>query len=139
MSGVMADMLDRRVISAAQMTHVDPARQYDLSVNSAGDANELITEAARRLAAAAPGSQVILFGSHARGEAGPRSDFDFLVIEPDVSDEAAESVRLRRALRGLRLPTDIIVVSRRYADRCCDVKGGLVNVALSEGRTLIRR
>jgi uncharacterized protein len=135
----MADILDGRAISGAQVTHADPARQYDLSVNSAGDTKELIAEVARRLAVAAPGSQVILFGSHARGEAGPRSDFDFLVIEPEVSDEAAESVRLRRALRGLRLPTDIIVVSRRYADRWRDVKGGLVHAAMSEGRTLVRR
>lgn len=36
----------------------------------------LIAEAGRRLAAAAPDSQVILFGSHARGEAGPHSDVD---------------------------------------------------------------
>lgn len=34
----------------------------------------LIAEAGRRLAAAAPDSQVILFGSHARGEANPHSD-----------------------------------------------------------------
>ena len=39
------------------------------------------------MAAAAPDAQVILFGSHARGEAGPHSDADFLVIEPEVDDE----------------------------------------------------
>ena len=43
----------------------------------------LIQEAGQRLhAAAPPGSRVILFGSHARGQAGPHSDLDFLVIEP---------------------------------------------------------
>jgi predicted nucleotidyltransferase len=29
---------------------------------------------------------VILFGSHARGDAGPGSDLDFLVDEPSVDD-----------------------------------------------------
>lgn len=33
----------------------------------------------------------------------------FLVIEPQVDDEAEESVRLRRALRDLRLPADMSV------------------------------
>jgi predicted nucleotidyltransferase len=96
----------------------------------------LIAEAGRRLAAAAPDSQVILFGSHALGEASPHSDVDFLVIEPEVANEAEESVRLQRTLRDLRLPTDVIVVSRDYADRWRDARGGLVYAALSHGRVL---
>lgn len=96
----------------------------------------LIAEAGRRLAAAAPDSQVILFGSHARGEAGRHSDVDFLVVEPEVTNEAEESVRLHRTLRDLRVPADVIVVSREYADRWREVRGGLVHAALSQGRVL---
>lgn len=96
----------------------------------------LISEAAKRLTAAAPGAQVILFGSHARGEAGPRSDLDFLVVEPVVEDPAAESVRLRRTLRGLGLFADIVVVSESQAAKWRDVPGSLIHSALSEGRSL---
>lgn len=96
----------------------------------------LIAEAGRRLAAAAPDSQVVLFGSHARGEATPHSDVDFLVVEPEVANEAEESVRLRRTLRDLRLPADVIVVSREYADRWREIRGGVVHAALSQGRVL---
>jgi predicted nucleotidyltransferase len=96
----------------------------------------LINEAARRLAVAAPNAQVILFGSHARGEAGPHSDVDFLVVEPEVANEAEESVRLQRTLRDLRVPSDVIVVSRDYANRWRDVRGGVVHAALSQGRVL---
>lgn len=96
----------------------------------------LIAEAGRRLAEAAPDSQVILFGSHARGEADSQSDVDFLVVEPEVSNEAEESVRLHRTLRDLRVPADVIVVSREYADRWREVRGGLVHAALSQGRVL---
>ena len=97
----------------------------------------LIAEAGRRLAeAAGPNSQVILFGSHARGEASSHSDVDFLVVEPDVANEADESVRLHRTLRDLRVPVDVIVVSREYADQWRDVRGGLVHAALSQGRVL---
>lgn len=96
----------------------------------------LIAEAGRRLAAAAPGAQVILFGSHARREARTTSDVDFLVVEPEVANETEESVRLHRTLRDLRVPADVIVVSREYADRWRNVRGGLVHAALSEGRVL---
>lgn len=96
-----------------------------------------IQEAGRRLAHAAGGSaRVVLFGSHARGDAGARSDLDFLVVEPEVDNTAEESVRLRRALRGMRLAADVIVVSRDYAREWEGVRGSLVHAALSEGRVL---
>ncbi|MEX2448668.1 MAG: nucleotidyltransferase domain-containing protein [Solirubrobacterales bacterium] len=106
---------------------------YDLQVMTD---ETLIAEAGRRLAKAAPDAEVILFGSHARGEAGPHSDADFLIIEPEVADEAEESVRLHRTLRDLRLPADVIVVSRDYADRWREVRGGVIHAALSQGRVL---
>jgi predicted nucleotidyltransferase len=99
--------------------------------------DSLIAEAGRRLAAAAPDSRVILFGSHARGEANPHSDVDFLVVEPHVDDEATESVRLLRVLRDLRIPADVIVVNRDYANDWADVRGGVVHTALSQGRILV--
>lgn len=96
----------------------------------------VIVEAGRRLSAAAPDAQVVLFGSHARGEAGSHSDVDFLVVEPEVKNEAEESVRLHRTLRDLRVPADVIVISREYAERWREVRGGLVHAALSQGRVL---
>jgi predicted nucleotidyltransferase len=117
-------------------TQISPESwQFRISATRAVD-DTLIAEAGRRLVAAAPDSQVILFGSHARGEAGPHSDVDFLVVEPEVVNEAEESVRLHRTLRDLRMPADVIVVSRDYADRWREVRGGLVHVAFSQGRVL---
>lgn len=47
----------------------------------------LIVEAGRRLAqAAGESAQVILFGSHARGEARSDNDLDFLVIDKLADD-----------------------------------------------------
>lgn len=97
----------------------------------------LILEAGRRLAEAAGDSaQVILFGSHARGDAGRHSDLDFLVVEPNVENEAEESVRLLRELRDLRIAVDVVVVSQRYADEWREVRGGIVHAAFGEGRVL---
>ena len=98
--------------------------------------SRVIEEAGRRLADAAPGARVLLFGSHARGDAGPRSDLDFLVIEPSVENRAAESVRLRRTLRGLGLFADIVVISEDDAQEWAAVRGSLIHAALAEGRPL---
>jgi len=95
----------------------------------------LIAEAGQRIREAAPpNSRVILFGSHARGEANEDSDLDFLVIERDVEDRHAEQVRLRRVLRSLRIPVDVLVVSERYADEWGSAFGSIVYAALTEGR-----
>ena len=97
----------------------------------------LIQEAGRRLHEAAPGAQVIFFGSGARGDGGPHSDLDFLVVERDLDSPAEESVRLRHALRDLLVPMDIIVVSEADVDRWRGVRGSLVYTALADGRVLV--
>ena len=97
---------------------------------------DLIDEAARRIVAAAPGAQVILFGSHARGQAGPDSDVDLLVIEPEVQDRNHEVVRLQRVLAPLRLPADIVVLSAQHVEEWGDVQSTMLHDALREGRVL---
>jgi uncharacterized protein len=98
---------------------------------------DTIDEAGRPLSAAAPaGSRVILFGSHARGDAGRYSDLDFLVIEPRVPEGASEPVRLRRTLRGLGVFADVIVASETEAVDWGGVHGTVINAAMLEGREL---
>lgn len=109
------------------------AKRYRLAVFQSA----VIEEAGRRLAAAAPGARVLLFGSHARGDAGPHSDLDFLVVEPSVTDRAGEAVRLRRTLRGLGLFADVVVISEDDAQSWSPVRGSLIHAALSEGRPLV--
>lgn len=99
--------------------------------------SDLIERAGRRLARAAGSpARVVLFGSHARGDAGPDSDVDFLVIERDLPDRHAEMVRLEREVRSFGVPIDIVVVSEAYAAEWGDVKNSIVHAALREGREL---
>jgi predicted nucleotidyltransferase len=101
-------------------------------------ADEVIEDAGRRLAEAAGSPvRVILFGSHARGDAGPGSDLDFVVIEPHVASRHAEMVRLRRALRGLRMPIDVLVYSDEQVQEWSSVPGTVLHAALNEGRVLV--
>lgn len=99
----------------------------------------VITEAGRRLREAAPAARIILFGSSARGDGSRHSDLDFLVVEPEVENATEESVRLRRALRDLLVPMDIVVMSELDVVRWRDVPGTLVHAALADGRVLAAR
>jgi len=92
-----------------------------------------ISKAAQTLLEAAPGSRVILFGSHARGRAGPDSDLDFLVVEPDVDSRGEEMVRLREALRPLRIPVDVLVVSGEVFEKWSETPGTVYHEAAQEG------
>lgn len=87
----------------------------------------------RVIAAATSPARVIAFGSVARGEAGPDSDLDLLVIERDVDDVAAESARLRRVVGNIGVPVDLIVFDEALAARRAVVPGTLVHSAMREG------
>jgi predicted nucleotidyltransferase len=98
----------------------------------------LIDQAGKTLAeVAGPDSTVILFGSHARGEAGADSDVDFLVIEPVVANRLKEWQRLRRALKDFPAPVDIVVLDEDRAQRRAKVAGTVVHHALRDGRVLV--
>jgi predicted nucleotidyltransferase len=100
-------------------------------------AEAMIERAGRALigAASAP-ARVILFGSRARGDADEGSDFDFLVIESEVDDRLTEAVKLRRALRGLGVAVDVIVMDEGLVERRSKVRGTMVDRALREGRVV---
>ncbi len=87
--------------------------------------------------------QVILFGSHARGEATPDSDVDFVVVETlpfgDSRDRRKEATRLWRALAGFDVSKDILVYSRDEAEYWRNSLNHVLARALREGRVLYER
>ncbi len=98
---------------------------------------EIIEAAGKTLAELADDPvKILLFGSRARGDAGPESDYDFLVVERDLKDRKAEMIRLRRALRPLGVPCDVLVVSERYAEEWAGALNSTMHSALTEGRVL---
>lgn len=97
---------------------------------------EKIEAAARLLADGARAAQVVLFGSYARGDAREDSDVDFLVVEPVVEDRAREMVRLRRLLRPLRIPVDVLVYSAEKVNRWGHQPGSALYWALREGKLM---
>ena len=97
---------------------------------------EKIAETVRRIVETAHPIRVILFGSQARGNTGWDSDIDLLVVERDVQDRYAEMVRLHRALRGLIIPVDILVISEKDFLEWSDTPGSVYCTAHREGKVL---
>lgn len=99
-------------------------------------ARNRIDEAVSMLKEAARPQRIILFGSYARGDAKEESDIDFLVIERQVSDCRMEMVRLRRILRPLRIPVDVIVATEAQVKEWGDLPGTALYYALKEGEVV---
>ncbi len=79
----------------------------------------LLDEIVRRLVQTYAPECVYLFGSEARGDAGPDSDYDILVIVPDDADPSRCRARAGyEALWGLERSGDIVVCTRaRFESR----------------------
>ncbi len=87
--------------------------------------------------------RIILFGSLAKRMGGPHSDIDLLVVESEdfgpARSRRKEMARLWRALARFDVPKDILVYSRREAERFAQTKNHVVAKALREGRVLYDR
>ncbi|MEW6717610.1 MAG: nucleotidyltransferase domain-containing protein [Chloroflexota bacterium] len=103
------------------------------------DATTKLPEITRRIVEASQPEKIILFGSHARGDSGPDSDLDLLVVVPGVERPRAESTRLRRVLRGLLVPIDIVVATPEQIERLKGVRGLIYHTALSQGKVVYER
>ncbi len=83
--------------------------------------------------------RVILFGSHARGEAGPDSDVDLLVVMPFKGLKHHKQVEIRVALHDIRIPKDIIITTPEDFAWRKDVVGTIEYPAVREGKVLYAR
>jgi predicted nucleotidyltransferase len=82
---------------------------------------------------------VILFGSHARGDAGEGSDVDLLVVLPTVRNKREDAIAIRRALADFPVGKDIVVATPEEIERRRDLVGSILRPALREGRVLYER
>lgn len=97
---------------------------------------EKISEAVRRIVAAAHPLKIIMFGSQARGETHVDSDLDLVVVEREVPNRVAEMIRLERTLRGMVLPTDILVISEKDFAEWTETPGSVYSEAKRDGKVL---
>jgi len=97
----------------------------------------VLTEVVRRLVEAYHPLRVYLFGSTARGDAGPDSDYDFMVVVSDDALPELQDCKMGyRALSGLGIATDILVWTRNEFDKRLHLKASLPSTVVDEGKML---
>ncbi len=100
--------------------------------------SEKIAEAVRRIVAAADPLQVIVFGSRARGDHREDSDIDLAVIL-DAPEERVRQILPSTVLRGIRMETTLIVVSKEKYDSHRPWLNSIFNYIDREGVVLYDR
>jgi predicted nucleotidyltransferase len=96
-----------------------------------------LARAVRRLAEAYHPHSIYLFGSKARGDEGPDSDYDLLlVVNDNTSPELRRSRLAYELLKGTGLAADVLVCTRSYFDARRHLKASLPGTVLREGRLL---
>lgn len=83
--------------------------------------------------------KIILFGSHARGDAGPDSDVDLLVVMPVAGSKRDKMVEIGVALHDIPLPKDIIVTTPEDFEWRKEIVGTIERPAEQEGKVLYAR
>lgn len=94
-----------------------------------------LDEIIRRIVEVAHPERIILFGSAARGDVGPDSDLDLLVVKRGVHRRRLAR-QIYRALFGIPVPVDVIVVTPEDVQAFQGKVGTIIDPALREGREL---
>jgi uncharacterized protein len=99
-----------------------------------------IEQVVRRIAERFSPERIILFGSHARGDASDDSDIDLLVLFSELDDPRARAAQLYAALIGCsELPKDIVVSTTARFERYRNVANTVYWPAAREGKVVYDR
>jgi predicted nucleotidyltransferase len=83
--------------------------------------------------------RIVLFGSHARGEASADSDLDLFVEMESAASPPERAVQVS-AVFGLRpWPLDLVVYTPEEVERLRGINGTLLSAIEAEGKVLYER
>ena len=89
-----------------------------------------------RIVEIAQPDRIILFGSAARGDMGPDSDIDLLVVKTDVEHRGHLAQEIHAHLPSVDIPVDVLVVTPEDIERFKDRVGTIIGPAIREGREI---
>jgi predicted nucleotidyltransferase len=101
--------------------------------------DNLIDDIVRRIVETAQPEKIILFGSRARGDARPNSDFDLLVIKESNEPGYRRDAPLYHALAGLNVEVDVLVYTPEEVADWAQVPQAFVTTATREGKIVYER
>ncbi|QQE66554.1 putative nucleotidyltransferase [Leptolyngbya sp. BL0902] len=83
--------------------------------------------------------KIILFGSHARGDATADSDIDLLVVFAELTHKRETTIAIRSILADLPVAKDIVVTTPAEIKEYGDLVGPILRPALREGKVIYER
>ncbi len=96
----------------------------------------VLNELSSRVVDAVRPLKIFLFGSAARGQMGPDSDIDLLVIVPDGVHCLKTTQYLYKKLFGFGWPVDILVTNPKTVERQKQNTGLIYHHILTEGKEI---
>ncbi|SRR5258706_6934548 len=97
----------------------------------------VLDEIVRKLVEVYSPERIYLFGSRARGDAGPDSDYDLLVVVPDGTPQRLRDGRVGYAAVGnIDLSKDILVCTNEYFHSRLHLKASFPSTVVREGKLL---
>lgn len=100
---------------------------------------ELLDEVVRQIRAVGDPIKIVLFGSHARGDARPDSDLDILIVEESDLPRYRRAPRYLRALVDAFPSKDVVVWTPAEIQEWAAVPNAFITTALREGKVLYER
>ncbi len=98
--------------------------------------DEKLQEIVQRIVDTVHPLRVILFGSTARGEAGPESNIDLLIVMHDGTHRFETTQKIYRHLRGLHIAVDVVVATESDVREYGASPALIYREALRDGREL---
>ena len=95
---------------------------------------EHIDELVRRIVDAVHPLRIILFGSAARGEMGPESDVDVMVVMPEGTHRRRTAQFLHRQFLGVPFPVDVVVATPEDLKQYAHSPGLIYGSVVEEGK-----
>ena len=92
-----------------------------------------IKEVTRRIVENYKPEKAILFGSYAKGNPSVDSDLDLLVIKNSHLPRYKRGSEIRKHLRGMKIPIDLVVYTNEEIARWQDIKMAFITTAIQTG------
>ena len=96
-----------------------------------------VQQVIEKIVALAKPRKLIFFGSFVQEKTHRHSDLDILIVTDDSIDSPRkESVRIRRALKGIHMPMDILVVPEDKLEELIRMPGLIYREAVTKGKVV---
>jgi len=97
---------------------------------------EKINEVIDRIVKNINPEKIILFGSYASGNPSEDSDLDILIVKEMRMPRYKRSREVKKHLRGMKIPIDVIVYTKKEIKEWEGTKTAFINQAIKQGKLL---